>query len=49
MERKIKKLITDHVKQMRRSMSWSGENDIVVKKIMKILYVIQREKIKEFK
>ena len=37
MERKIKKLITDHVKQMRRSMSWSGENDIVVKKIMQII------------
>jgi hypothetical protein len=37
MERKIKKLITDHVKQMRRSMPWSGENDIVVKKIMKII------------
>jgi len=37
MENRIKKLIADHVKQMRRTMSWSGENDIVVKKIMKII------------
>lgn len=37
METKIKKLIADHVKRMRRSMSWTGENDYVVKKIMKII------------
>ena len=39
METKIKKLIADHVKRMRRSMSWTGENDYVVKKIMKIIKV----------
>tara|TARA_R100000951_G_scaffold109073_1_gene105808 strand:+ start:917 stop:1042 length:126 start_codon:yes stop_codon:yes gene_type:complete len=37
MKNKIKKLIVDHVKQCRRQMSWSGENDIVVQKIMKII------------
>jgi|TARA_B100001094_G_C17918374_1_gene664686 hypothetical protein len=37
MENKIKKLIADHVKKCRRQMSWSGENDIVVQKIMKII------------
>tara|TARA_A100001391_G_scaffold123758_1_gene84313 strand:+ start:156 stop:281 length:126 start_codon:yes stop_codon:yes gene_type:complete len=37
MRNKIKKLIAEHVKKMRRSMSWSGENDYVVEKIMKII------------
>ena len=37
MESKIKKLLADHVKNIRRQMSWSGENDAVVKKIMKII------------
>tara|TARA_B100002019_G_scaffold37766_2_gene31588 strand:+ start:1343 stop:1468 length:126 start_codon:yes stop_codon:yes gene_type:complete len=34
---KIKKLIAEHVRRMRRQMSWTGENDVVVEKIMKII------------
>ena len=34
---KIKKMITEHVKRMRRQMSWSGENDHVVDKIYNLL------------
>ena len=37
MKNKIKKLITEHVKKMRRQMHWTGENDYVVKEIMKII------------
>ena len=37
MKSKIKKLIAEHVKRMRRQMSWTGENDVVVEKIMKII------------
>jgi hypothetical protein len=37
MKDKIKRLIEKHVKQCRRQMSWSGENDVVVEKIMKII------------
>ena len=32
----IKKLIKEHVKKIRRSIPWSGENDLVTKKIMKL-------------
>ena len=37
MKNQIKKLIAEHVKRMRRQMSWTGENDYVVEKIMKII------------
>ena len=37
MKNQIKKLIAEHVKRMRRTMSWTGENDVVVEKIMKII------------
>jgi len=37
MKEKIKSLIEKHVKKCRRQMSWSGENDHVVEKIMKII------------
>jgi len=37
MKNQIKKLIAEHVKRMRRQMSWTGENDVVVEKIMKII------------
>tara|TARA_B100000073_G_scaffold52650_1_gene38816 strand:+ start:709 stop:834 length:126 start_codon:yes stop_codon:yes gene_type:complete len=37
MKEKIKRLIEKHVKRCRRQMSWSGENDIVVEEIMKII------------
>jgi hypothetical protein len=37
MESKIKNLIREHVKNMRRSYWWLGENEDVVKKIMKII------------
>ena len=32
----IKKLLKEHVKQIRRNIPWSGENDLVTKKIMKL-------------
>ena len=32
----IKKLLKEHVKQIRRSIPWSGENDAVAKKIIKL-------------
>ena len=37
MKDKIKRLIEKHVKKCRRQMSWTGENDNVVEKIMKII------------
>ena len=37
MKEKIKRLIERHVKRCRRQMSWTGENDAVVEKIMKII------------
>ena len=37
MKNQIKKLIAEHVKKMRRTMSWTGENDYVVEKIMKLI------------
>ena len=37
MKTQIKKLIAEHVKKMRRTMSWTGENDYVVEKIMKLI------------
>jgi|TARA_R100000027_G_scaffold47152_1_gene35967 hypothetical protein len=37
MKNQIKKLIAEHVNRMRRQMSWTGENDVVVEKIMKII------------
>ena len=37
MKGQIKKLIAEHVKRMRRQMSWTGENDYVVEKIMKLI------------
>ena len=33
---KIKKLIKEHVKIVRRNIPWSGENDDVTKKIIKL-------------
>ena len=32
----IKKLIKDHVKEIRTNIPWSGENDLVTKKIMQL-------------
>ena len=32
----IKKLIKDHVKEIRTNIPWTGENDLVTKKIMKL-------------
>ena len=32
----IKKLIKEHVKEVRTNIPWSGENDAVAKKIMKL-------------
>ena len=37
MKNQVKKLIAEHVKKMRRTMSWTGENDYVVEKIMKLI------------
>ena len=37
MKNQIKKLIAEHVKKMRRTMSWTGENDYVVEKIIKLI------------
>ena len=37
MKNQIKKLIAEHVKKMRRTRSWTGENDYVVEKIMKLI------------
>ena len=37
MKNQIKKLIAEHVKKMRRTPSWTGENDYVVEKIMKLI------------
>ena len=33
----IKKLIKEHVKEIRTNIPWSGENDLVTKKIIKLL------------
>jgi hypothetical protein len=32
----LKRILNEHVKQMRRQLPWSGESDHVVKKIMKL-------------
>ena len=32
----IKKLLKEHVKKVRRNIPWSGENDLVTKKIIKL-------------
>ena len=32
----IKKLIKEHVKEIRTNIPWSGENDLVTKKIMQL-------------
>tara|TARA_B100001778_G_C18207193_1_gene458367 strand:- start:224 stop:370 length:147 start_codon:yes stop_codon:yes gene_type:complete len=32
----IKKLIKEHVKEIRTNIPWSGENDLITKKIMKL-------------
>jgi len=32
----IKKLIKDHVESMRRNIPWTGENDLVTKKIINL-------------
>ena len=37
MKNQIKKLIAEHVKKMRRTMSWTGAKDYVVEKIMKLI------------
>ncbi len=33
---KIEKLIKEHVKEVRTNIPWSGENDLVTKKIIKL-------------
>ena len=33
----IKKLLKKHVKEVRTNIPWTGENDVVVEKIMKII------------
>ena len=32
----IKKLLKKHVKEVRRNIPWTGENDLVTKKIMQL-------------
>ena len=33
---KVKKLLEEHVKEVRTNIPWTGENDLVTKKIMKL-------------
>jgi hypothetical protein len=37
MKSKIKEVLRDHVKSVRRSYWWKGENEEVAKKILKII------------
>ena len=33
---KLTKMLEDHIKEMRKNIPWSGENDVMVKKIIKL-------------
>ena len=36
---KLTKMLENHVKEMRKNIPWSGENDVIVKKIVKAIIV----------